>query len=418
MQTIRLNYEARDQFVPFHRRTQRWAALVAHRRAGKTVGSLADLIDDTLRCTHENPRGAYIAPTYTQAKDVAWEYVKKITAPIPGVAFHESELRVDFPTGARVRLYGADNYDRLRGLYFDAVILDEYADMDPKAWSEVIRPALSDRKGKATFIGTPKGRNAFADVCEKAEADPDWFFARLRASQTGILDADELRDARREMTREQYAQEYECSFEASVVGAYYAEELEAAKDRIVPGLYDPAVAVRTYWDLGLDDATAIWFAQVVNREIRLIDYQEWTGQALTSVAKDVLAKPYAYEKHVLPHDAEQRELTTAVTRKVVVEGILGANKLEIAPRLPVEDGINATRVLFARMWFDAKACVRGLECLRNYRKQWDDKRKAFQDRPYHDWSSHGADALRMLGITFREELKALGPVKRNIRGLA
>jgi phage terminase large subunit len=416
-QTVRLNYEAREQFVPFHLREQRWAALVAHRRAGKTVGSLADLIDDTLRCPLENPRGAYIAPTYTQAKDVAWEYVKKITAPIPGVLFHESELRVDIPGGARIRLYGADNYDRMRGLYFDVVVLDEYADMDPKAWSEVIRPALSDRKGKATFIGTPKGVNAFAEVCANAKDDPEWFFAELKASQTGILDAAELRDARGQMTREQYAQEYECSFEASVVGAYYADELEAAKDRILSGLYDPATSVRTYWDLGLDDATSVWFAQVVNREIRLIDYQEWTGQALTAVAKDVLAKPYAYDRHVMPHDIEVREMTTAVSRRSVIEGLLGANKLEVVKAQEVADGINATRVLFNRMWFDKDKCARGLECLRNYRKQWDEKRKTFQDKPYHDWASHGADALRMLGLSFRDELKAFGPLKRHLKGI-
>lgn len=418
MARVIIPYAPREQFRPYHERTQRWAGLVAHRRAGKTVAVVNELIKRALTCPLDKPRLAYLAPTHGQAKDVAWEYLKHFSRPVPGVAFHESELRVDYPNGARVRLYGAESAERMRGLYLDGISLDEYGDMDPRVWPEIIRPALSDRRGWATFIGTPKGRNHFAELCEKAEADEEWFFAKLRASQTGLIADEELRDARRDMTREQFAQEYECSFEASVVGAYYAEELEAAKDRIVPGLYDPAVAVRTYWDLGLDDATAVWFAQVVNREIRLIDYQEWTGQALTSVAKDVLAKPYAYEKHVLPHDAEVRELTTAVTRKSVVEGILGANKLEIAPRLPVEDGINATRVLFARMWFDAKACVRGLECLRNYRKQWDDKRKAFQDRPFHDWSSHGADALRMLGITFREELKSLGPVKRNIKGLA
>ena len=180
--------------------------------------------------------------------------------------------------------------------------------------------------------------------------------------------------------------------------------------------HDAATSVRTYWDLGLDDATAVWFVQIVNREIRLIGYEEWTDTALTQVAKDILAKPYAYEKHVLPHDAEVRELTSAITRRVVIEGILGP-KVEIAPRLAVEDGINATRVLFPRMWFDAKGCAHGLECLRNYRKQWDDKRKSFQDRPYHDWSSHGADALRMLGLTFREELKSAGPLKRNIKGI-
>jgi phage terminase large subunit len=411
-------YRPRDQFREYHDRTQRWAALVAHRRAGKTVAVVNDLVKDALTCQLDKPRFGYLAPTFGQAKDVAWEYLKHFSRPIPGVAFHESELRVDYPNGARVRLYGAESAERMRGLYLDGIALDEYGDMDPSVWPEIIRPALSDRKGRATFIGTPKGRNHFAEMCEKAEGDEDWYFARLKASQTGILDEAELRDAKRDMTREQYAQEYECSFEASVVGAYYADELDAAKERIKPALYDPAVAVRTYWDLGLDDATAIWFAQVVNREVRLIDYQEWTGQALTSVAKDVLNKPFAYEKHVLPHDAEVRELTTAVTRRSVIEGILGVNRLEIAPRLSVEDGINATRVLFARMWFDEKGCARGLECLRNYRKQWDDKKKTFQDRPFHDWSSHGADALRMLGITYRDELKASGPVKRNIRGLA
>lgn len=418
MARVIIPYEPRDQFRPYHNRSERWAALVAHRRAGKTVAVINGLIRSALTCPLDKPRLAYLAPTHGQAKDVAWEYLKHFSRPIPGVLFHESELRVDYANGARVRLYGAESAERMRGLYLDDIALDEYGDMDPRVWPEIIRPALSDRKGRATFIGTPKGRNHFADMCERAEADDEWFFAKLRASQTGLIADDELRDAKREMTREQYAQEYECSFEASVVGAYYADELDAAKDRMVAGLYDPAVAVRTYWDLGLDDATAVWFAQVVNREIRLIAYEEWTGQALTSVAKDILAKPYAYEKHVLPHDAEVREMTTAVTRRAVLEGILGANKIEIAGRVSVEDGINATRVLFSRMWFDAKACVRGLECLRNYRKQWDDKKKTFQDRPYHDWSSHGADALRMLGLTYRDELKAAGPIKRNIRGLA
>jgi hypothetical protein len=417
VQQTRLKYVARPQFVPFHLRTQRWAALVAHRRCGKTVGSLADLIDDTLRCPHPSARGAYIAPTYTQAKDVAWEYVKDITSPIPGIKFHESELRADFPNGARVRLYGAENYDRMRGLYFDAVILDEYADMDPRAWSEVVRPALSDRQGKATFIGTPKGQNAFQEMCDRARASEDWFFAELKASETGIIPQDELDAARADMTREQYAQEYECSFEASVVGAYYADEMDAAKDRIVTLPYDPGAAVRTYWDLGLDDATAIWFVQVINREVRLIEYQEWTGQALTSVAKDVLAKPYGYEKHVLPHDADVREMTTATTRRAALEGILGANRIEIAPRMDVADGINATRVLFPRFWFDKDKTARGREALRNYAKQWDEKRRTFADRPHHNWASHGADALRMLGITFRDELKAMQAPQRRIRGL-
>ena len=416
MARVVIPYKPRDQFKDFHRRKQRWAALVAHRRAGKTIAVVNDLVKGALSCKLDKPRFAYLAPTHGQAKDVAWEYLKHFSRPIPGVQFHETELRVDYPNGARVRLYGAEAAERMRGLYLDGIALDEYADMDPRIWPEIIRPSLSDRKGWAVFIGTPKGRNVFADVCENAEADEEWYFAKLKASQTGLLDEAELADAKRAMTREQYAQEYECSFDASVVGAYYAEELEQAKERITQVPHDAATSVRTYWDLGLDDATAVWFVQIVNREIRLIGYEEWTDTALTQVAKDILAKPYAYEKHVLPHDAEVRELTSAITRRVVIEGILGP-KVEIAPRLAVEDGINATRVLFPRMWFDAKGCAHGLECLRNYRKQWDDKRKSFQDRPYHDWSSHGADALRMLGLTFREELKSAGPLKRNIKGI-
>lgn len=411
-------YSPREQFKPFHERTERWAAMVAHRRAGKTVAVINDLNRDALRTKRLDARYAYIAPTYGQAKDVAWEYLKRFSAPVPGVQFHETELRVDYPNGARCRLYGAENaQQRLRGLYFDGVVLDEFADMDPDVWGEVIRPALSDRLGWATFIGTPKGDNEFKRICERAESDPEWFFARLKASETGIVAQSELDAARADMTREQFAQEYECSFEASVIGAYYADELEAAKDRIVAVPYDMAAPVRTYWDLGLDDATAIWFAQIVGREVRLIEYQEWSGQALTQIARDVLAKPYAYSEHVLPHDAEVREMTTAVTRRAVLEGILGP-KTSIAAKLSVEDGINAVRVNFNRFWFDKTKCARGLECLRNYRKQWDEKRKSFQDRPYHDWASHGADALRMLGVSYREEVASTGPLRRNIRGLA
>lgn len=417
MVRVVIPYKPRDLFKPYHDRPQRWAALVAHRRAGKTVAVVNDLIRATLTCKLERPRFGYLAPTFGQAKDVAWEYLKSFSRPIPGVEFHESELRVDYPNGGRVRLYGAESAERMRGLYLDGIALDEYGDMDPQVWPEIVRPALSDRKGFATFIGTPKGHNHFAEMCERAEKDEDWFFARLKASETQIIDEAELREARRDMTREQYAQEYECSFEASVVGAYYADELEAAKDRITVVPYDMGASVKTYWDLGLDDATSVWFAQIVGREVRLLEYQEWTGQALTQVARDVMAKPYTYDEHVLPHDAEVREMTTAQTRRSVLEGILGANRITIAPKLAVEDGINAVRTNFNRFWFDRDKTARGLECLRNYRKQWDEKRKSFQDRPYHDWASHCADALRMLGVTYRDQVKAGGPIKRNIKGL-
>jgi hypothetical protein len=406
--TISLGYDARKQFVPFHTRTQRWSAMVCHRRAGKTVATIADLIDNVLRCPLKDPRAAYVAPTYVQAKDVAWEYAKRFSAPIPGVQFNESELRIDYPTGARLRLYGAENYDRMRGLYLDFVALDEYADMPPQAWPEVIRPALADRQGQAVFIGTPKGRNAFYDICDKAKTDPEWFFMSLKASETGIVDPSELADARAAMTIEQYATEFECSFDSAVVGAYYGQELEQAQadhpKRIASVPYDAALPVSTYWDLGLDDATAVWFAQFVGKEIRLIEYREWTQTPLTQIASNILAKPYAYSEHVFPHDVRSRELTTGRSREEVMRAILG--RVDVAPKVEVVDGINAVRTLFSRLWIDEHKCAQGIECLRNYRKQWDDKRKAFQDRPFHDWSSHGADALRYLAVTYREKTQS------------
>ena len=400
---IDLGYRPRSQFIPFHRRTARWSAIVAHRRAGKTVATVADLIDATLRTKHPNARGAYVAPTFVQAKDVAWEYLKRFSAPIPGVQFNESELRVDYPTGARIRLYGADNADRMRGLYFDHVVMDEYADMNPSAWNEVIRPALADRKGHATFIGTPKGRNSFYDICERAQTDDDWFYMRLRASETGIVAPDELADARASMTLEQYETEFECSFDSAVVGSYYGADLEQARldRRICAVAYDPAVPVNTVWDLGLDDATAVWFYQLVGKEIHLIAYREWTQQSLTDICREVLNEPYVFGEHVFPHDIEARELTTGRSRIEVVRNIMG--NVKVAPRTEVADGINAVRTLFPRMWFDEKGCAQGLECLRNYRKAWDEKRKVFQDRPFHDWASHGSDSLRYLALTYREQ---------------
>ena len=215
----------------------------------------------------EDPRYAYVAPLLSQAKDVAWEYLKRYTAEIPGVAVHESELRVDLPRGVRIRLYGADNPDRLRGLYLDGVVFDEFAQMQPRVWSEVIRPALTDREGWAVFIGTPMGRNQFHALYEQARADPGWLAALFRASETAIIPAAELAEAAKAMTEEQYAQEFECSFDAAVVGSYYGRIIaDLERDRRIRGVsWEPKVPVVTAWDLGIGDSTAIWFCQQVDR---------------------------------------------------------------------------------------------------------------------------------------------------------
>ncbi|MBK6599163.1 MAG: hypothetical protein IPG25_15310 [Proteobacteria bacterium] len=408
LQKIDLGYRARDKFVPFHARKQRWACIVAHRRAGKTVACIMDLVDAALRCDKPNARFAYIAPHYNQAKDVAWTYLKQYTAPLPYVATNESELRIDLPAnGARLRLYGADNYDRMRGVYFDGVILDEYADMDPRAWSEVLRPALSDRKGWATFIGTPKGKNAFQEVFARAKTDPDWFTMMLRASETGLVDAEELADARKAMSPEQFEQEYECSFEAAIVGAYYGRDMAqaSADSRIRSVPWEPSEPVYTAWDLGLDDATAIWFAQVVGSEIRLIDYFETNNTPLRDIPRILMnEKPYTYAEHYLPHDVEVRELMSGTSRKASLEQ-LGLRPITVAQRVAVEDGINAVRNLLPKCWFDETKAARGIDCLKQYQREWDEKLKVFRPRPLHDWTSHGADAFRYLAMMLEPKAK-------------
>jgi phage terminase large subunit len=227
--TIDIGYIPRKQFIDFHKRRERWALLVAHRRAGKTVACIHDLVDGAMRCKHPNARFVYLAPFYRQAKDVAWQILKDTMKPFgPAAVANEAELRVDYGD-KRIRLYGADNYDALRGIHIDGIVLDEYADMDPRAWPEVIRPALSDRDGWAVFIGTPKGENDFYTKYQAAKDDADWYTTMLKGSETGIISKEELAGMRSAMTKEQYNQEIECSFRSAVVGAYYGDALEQAE---------------------------------------------------------------------------------------------------------------------------------------------------------------------------------------------
>ncbi len=365
--SLEIEYWARRQFRAFHDRRERFACIVAHRRAGKTVACVHDLHRGALLSQKLRPRFAYLSPFLRQSKQVAWDYLRAAIAPAReiGANLHESELRVDYPNGGQVRLFGADNPDALRGIYLDGVVLDEYADMDPRVWSEIIRPALADREGWAVFIGTPKGRNAFFEMWRRAQSDAGWFALMLKASETGLIAADELALARRDLSEAQYAQEFECSFDAAVLGAYYGSA-DAAGGGGWPRAgvpYDPAALVWTAWDLGIRDATAIWFAQVIGREIRIIDYYEASGVDLGHYARELSAKPYAYAGHIVPHDAQAKELGTGKSRLEVLAG-LGLKGITLAPIHRIEDGINAVRVVIPRCWFDARKCSRGLDALR------------------------------------------------------
>jgi hypothetical protein len=414
-----IDYKPRDQIRAFHDRKERFAIIVAHRRFGKTVAAINDLIRSCFEIDRPNVRVAYIAPYLSQAKAVAWDYALEFTRDIPEIKVNHSELRIDFLNGARFRLFGADNYNAMRGLYFDAVVLDEMADFPASAWSNVIRPALADRRGSATFISTPKGKNEFWELWHEAQDDPNWFTAMLKASDTSILDQEELDEARRTMGDDRYEQEFECSFEAAIQGAFYAKEMkEATEDgRISRVPYDRAASVITAWDLGIGDSTAIWFAQFVGQEVRIIDYYENSGVGLDHYAKVLLDKDYHYEQHILPHDVQVKELGTGKSRLETLDA-LGIRNIEIAPKLAVEDGIQAARTMIPKCWFDADNCTRGIEALRQYRRDFDEKLKTWRGRPLHDWTSHGADAFRYLAVGYRKEEGWSEPIRRNLRGIA
>lgn len=379
---------------------------MAHRRFGKTVREINELIKRAATCDKPNPRYAYLAPYYAQAKAVAWDYLKHFAGPLLAGKPMESELSVELVNGARVRLYGADNPDALRGIYLDGVVLDEYGDMRPSVWGEIIRPLLTDRQGWASFIGTPKGKNHFHEMAAKARDSDDWYYQELKASETGVLPEAELLDASRDMTPEQFAQEFECAFDVPALGAIYAKELAAAKcdNRIGRVPYDASVLVNTAWDLGIGDDTAIWFYQTVGREVHVIDYYASNGEPLPHYLSVLASKPYNYGQHNVPHDAQGRELYTG--KSIVDMAAAAGVRMNVLPRLDVEQGINAARVLFARIWIDERACEKGLESLMNYRWDFNAKLGEFKPRPIHDWASHGADAFRYMAVAHRDENKS------------
>ena len=353
-------FAPRPQFMRFHERNARWTCIVAHRRAGKTLACVLDLITRALATTKTHAQYAYLAPFYSQAKSVAWNYLKRYAAPVLAEPPKETELSVKLVNGATIRLFGADNDTALRGMYMDGVVLDEAGDMRQAVWQEVIRPMLSDRKGWAVFIGTPKGRNFFADIYDNACSDPDWLCLTLKASETGLIDPLELADARKQMTDSAYRQEYECDFYAPVLGAIYADELRQIREegRVREVAHDPVLHVHTAWDLGMDDSTVILFWQQVNGEHRFIDYYEASGEGLPHYAKVLQDKGYVYGRHYAPHDIQVRELGSGLSRLEVARSLGIA--FEVAPNLPIKEGIHAGRVMMARTWWDKDKCAGAL----------------------------------------------------------
>lgn len=400
-----------DLYTPRHHQAElhdlldqhRFAVLNCHRRFGKTVCILNHLIKAAVTNPLPNPRYAYVAPTYKQAKSIAWDYIKQFTAKIPGTKYNETELRCDFTNGARITLLSSENSDSLRGIFLDGVCIDETAQVDPKLWNEILRPALSDRKGFCYFIGTPAGmQNFFYEMYQHALSDEKWLAYTAPVSKTKIIDQEELDAALAQMGESKYKQEFECDWIANIEGTIYGRLVREAEDkgRLTKIDYDPSLPVNTVWDLGVGDSTAIIFYQQLGNTVQIIDYYENNREGLPHYAKIVKDKDYIYENHYAPHDIEVTEFSLGKTRREVAYQ-LGIN-FRILPKLPLEDGIHAAKMILPRCYFDLDNCQPLVDALRHYHRRYNEKMRMFSNKPVHDWSSHACDAFRYMAIAIDE----------------
>ncbi len=386
-----------------HEGKERWKVVVAHRRAGKTTASLNHLIRDAVNIP--KAKFAYVGPTYKQSKNIAWDILKEYARKIDGVSFNESELRADFANGSRITLYGSDNPDALRGMGLWGVIFDEYSQQPSNVFTEIIRPALADHRGYAIWIGTPKGKNDFYRLYEHARQDDDWLGILLRVSDTGLIDREELMDSKKVMTDDEYQQEWYCSFEAAIKGAYYAEEIAKARkdNRFTKVDWDSMIGVFTVWDLGISTRStapagmSVGFFQKVRQEIRLIDYHETIDKGFDWWSKFLKEKPYTYLKHFAPHDIKVPEMSSGKSRMDIAKDL--GIKFEVVPNLGVADGVHAGRLMFSRLWVDEVKCQLWLDYIAQYRREWDDNKGMFKDKPLHDFTSHAADMYRYTAVS-------------------
>jgi phage terminase large subunit len=380
------------------------AVVVAHRRWGK------DSVACNFTATAAMQRvGLYwhLAPELSQVRKIVWDGIDRHGRRVIDQAFpkelressNDNAMRIRLVNGSVWQAVGSDNIDSLVGSNPIGVVFSEYALANPQAW-ELMRPILSENGGWALFISTPRGENHFADLYNMAQKTPGWFAELSTVADTGAISPEAIaQDRATGMPESLIKQEYYCSFQAGVAGAYFSEQMEKATEegRITNVPWEPSLPVHTAWDLGLDDQTSIWFFQRLRQEIRLIDYLEDSGAALDHYTRELNRKPYTYGDHFLPHDVEVRELGTGRSRRSMLRG-LGLD-VRVVPKLPVEDGINAVRSILPRCWFDADKCERGIKALRSYRTEFDAAAGTFKARPLHDWSCHAADAFRYLALS-------------------
>jgi len=411
-QSIELPFQPRAWQRPLMADRAKRIVAVVHRRAGKSTGLMWRGIRRALTEPKPQPRVVHLLPYNVMWKRTGlWDQVARAADAIPNAIVMRSELVVKFANGGVYQCGGADNPDAWRGGYSDEVIADEFDDMPPQLVALVIEPMLADRNGALVRSGTPKGKGLLQDAYERAKVTPGYSSYLLDYTKTKALPDEAIDTLRREMSDEEFAQELQCSFNAPNSGSYYVALMnDAERDgRITEVPYEPSLPVWTSWDLGIDDATAIWFAQVtIGGEFRFIDYIEDSGAALDHYVGLLQERPYRYEMHLLPHDAAVKELGSGRSRTETLAN-LGLFPYRVLRAHSVADGINAVRMVLPRAWFDAEKCAAGIKALRNYRREWNPAGETWRVNPRHDWSSHGADSARYMALGARDTLAPAEP---------
>lgn len=421
-QKIIVPYTPRPLQKRFHDNSTRYNVCVMHRRFGKTFMAIHWLVRTLFECQNKNPQGCYIGPTFSQAERVAFQYMKDATEMFPGVKYNAAKLRIEIPhpTGRiTIHLLSGSNEssEQIRGLYMDAVIFDEYADIPAKVFPSIVRPAIADRKGKILWIGTPKGDDAFKAIYDQANEEMkagnrDWYACLFPASKTNVLPQDELDELRAQLSDNIYRQEMECDWTASITGAYYAEQLAKAEheERIGKVPHDENLLVNTSWDLGVRDKTTVIFWQETSgSQIRIIDDYQASGEGLSHyvqvLQQRAFDKGYSYGDHLFPHDTDTRIMGATAQRRSDILRQLGVNPT-IVPMRKVAEGIEAVRALLPRVWVDSSNCADLLKALKNYRV------KESSGLPLHDDNSHFSDAMRYLCIGYREGMASFGAYRQ------
>ena len=374
---------------------------VMHRRGGKDL-TIFNWVVKTIAVGQ--PKTVwYVFPTYSQAKMVIWDGMtkdgRKYLDYIPECLIakkNQQELKITFNNGSTFRLIGSDNVDRLVGAGPHIVVFSEASLHDPRAW-EYIRPMIVETDGIAIFIGTPRGKNKFYEMFLHAQSDPDWFAQLLTIEDTKAVSQDQVDKERHDgMSEEMILQEYYCSWDSSIEGAYYSRILSTMRKSgqigVVP--YNPDLLVYTCWDLGFTDSMVITYFQKHGEAIRIIDHYENHGYQLSHYLQELKKKPYIYGGHFAPHDgaAHDRAGNTFIQKAREY----GVDFTLLQDRYTILEGIEKVRSMLNNTYIDMVRCERLILCLEHYRSEYDPIKQSYNKKPLHDFSSHSADCIRYL----------------------